>query len=317
MTFAFDPRFPKNPNKTTWPWQPGQPVANVGEELPHISIITPSFNQGKFIEETIRSVLLQDYPNLQYIIIDGGSSDETVAIIKKYEPWISYWVSEPDRGQSHAINKGLALASGDWVAWLNSDDVYLPGALSTIGRAAVETDCAWLVGKTVMTDERLQQIGIFNPEMYTALGRDPRYQPQGWLDFVCTKRAGISLPQPSSFWRREAVLSAGGVDETIHYVMDHELYGRLAHLGLRPILLDSPLACFRSHPAQKTADFPVSFWREELSIVNRWLVRVDARERKKLSDYATWLERYIDQYKYRKLWPGFKSFVKKVIGYRR
>jgi len=112
-------------------------------------LITPSFNQGADIEETIRSVLLQGYPNLEYIIIDGGSSDETVDIIKKYAPWITYWVSEPDQGQSDAINKGLARATGEWVNWLNSDDFLLPGALSALVAAGELNSRRILAGTTL------------------------------------------------------------------------------------------------------------------------------------------------------------------------
>ena len=102
-----------------------------GEAWPRISIVTPSFNQGQFIEETIRSILLQGYPNLEYIIIDGGSTDESVEIIKKYEPWLTYWVSEKDRGQAHAINKGLERCTGEILAYINSDDYYYPGCFCT------------------------------------------------------------------------------------------------------------------------------------------------------------------------------------------
>lgn len=124
--------------KNGWPWE--APVLHEGHSLgdkhpyPKISIITPSLNQGDFIEECIRSVLLQQYPNLEYIIIDGGSQDNTVNIIKKYEPWIDYWVSEEDSGQSQAINKGMKIATGDIVAWLNSDDMYFPGVFFEIAR---------------------------------------------------------------------------------------------------------------------------------------------------------------------------------------
>src|SRR5437588_6081454 len=126
-------------DKTGWPWTietPPLPVVRPdGSCWPRISIVTPSYNQGQFIEETIRSVLLQGYPDLEYIIIDGGSQDESVEIIKKYEPWLTYWVSEQDRGQSHAINKGFDRSTGLILGWLNSDDVLLPNALATVAVA--------------------------------------------------------------------------------------------------------------------------------------------------------------------------------------
>ncbi len=126
------------PGKTGWPWTEESPqlpgTMPDGSPWPSVSIVTPSLNQRQFIEETIRSVLLQGYPDLEYIIIDGGSTDGSLEIIKKYEPWLAYRVSERDRGQSHAINKGWQRARGEILAWLNSDDTYNPGAI----RCAVE-----------------------------------------------------------------------------------------------------------------------------------------------------------------------------------
>ena len=124
-----------------------------GKPWPRISIVTPSYNQGQFIEETIRSVLLQGYPNLEYIIIDGGSTDNSVEIIKKYSPWLTYWVSERDRGQSHAINKGFEHASGDILGWLNSDDMLAMGSLRRVAEISVETGCDVLSGACAMIDE--------------------------------------------------------------------------------------------------------------------------------------------------------------------
>src|SRR5512134_129792 len=121
---------------------------------PKISIVTPSFNQGKYLERTIRSVIEQDYPNLEYIIIDGGSTDESVEIIRKYEKHLAYWVSEPDRGQSHAINKGFDRATGEIFGWLNSDDWYVPGALKAVAEAfAANPEAGAVVGAGEMVDE--------------------------------------------------------------------------------------------------------------------------------------------------------------------
>jgi glycosyltransferase involved in cell wall biosynthesis len=130
---------PPPAGKTGWPWTeetPALPAARSdGSAWPRITIVTPSYNQGQFIEETIRSVILQGYHDLEYIIIDGGSRDQSVEIIKQYEPWLTYWVSEQDRGQSHAINKGFDRSTGLILGWLNSDDVLLPNALATVAAA--------------------------------------------------------------------------------------------------------------------------------------------------------------------------------------
>src|SRR6266511_1227657 len=127
---------PAPPGKLGWPWttasQPLMGLTSQGQDWPRITVITPSYNQGKFIEETIRSILLQGYPDLEYLIIDGGSTDNTVEIIRKYERWLGFWTSEPDRGQSHAINKGLSRATGSLWGWINSDDLLLPDSIGSI-----------------------------------------------------------------------------------------------------------------------------------------------------------------------------------------
>src|SRR5438309_6203079 len=127
---------PPPPNHTGWPWTEGAaPLGELmgdGSPWPRITIVTPSYNQGRFLEETIRSVLLQGYPNLEYMVIDAASTDESVEIIRKYERWLAYWVSEKDRGQTHAINKGLAKATGEIFSYLNSDDLLAPGALAAV-----------------------------------------------------------------------------------------------------------------------------------------------------------------------------------------
>src|SRR5262249_7885222 len=145
--------------------------------------VTPSYNQGQFIEETIRSILLQGYPDLEYIIIDGGSTDESVATIKKYEPWLTYWTSERDRGQSHAINKGLAIATGSVFNWLNSDDLLLPSALAEIGgRFYREEALAYAVvnfgndGETTIANRSLSPNALISGQDGTSF-----HQPGVWL----------------------------------------------------------------------------------------------------------------------------------------
>src|ERR1051325_5733493 len=136
-------------DKAGWPWTEETPVLAKrmadGRTWPRISVITPSYNQAQFLEQTIRSVLLQGYPNLEYIIIDGHSSDGSAEIIKRYEQHLAFWVSEPDRGQSHAINKGLTMATGQIMCWLNSDDYYLPGTLETVATALADGTGAFAV----------------------------------------------------------------------------------------------------------------------------------------------------------------------------
>src|SRR5438067_1469746 len=153
---------PPPAGKTGWPWTDETPALQStrpdGSAWPRISIVTPSYNQGQFIEETIRSVLLQGYPDLEYIIIDGGSQDESVEIIKKYEPWLTYWVSEQDRGQSHAINKGFDRSTGLILGWLNSDDVLLPNALATVASAIPQPDEPVLIsGRAEIRDVSLTE----------------------------------------------------------------------------------------------------------------------------------------------------------------
>jgi glycosyltransferase involved in cell wall biosynthesis len=190
-----------------------------GRPWPKISIVTPSYNQDQFIEETIRSVLLQGYPNLEYIIIDGGSTDNSVEIIKKYSPWLTYWVSEPDRGQSHAINKGFSRARGEIFSWLNSDDFLLPRALSYIVEARKKdpSAVAWVGGCYCTTPE-----GRIVAEIVPrGLERDrmANWGHDGWFF------------QPSCFFAAWAWQKTEGLDESLHYAMDLDLWIRFAGLG--------------------------------------------------------------------------------------
>lgn len=229
---------------------------------PRISIITPSYNQGEFIEETIRSVLLQGYPNLEYLIIDGGSTDQTIDIIRKYEPWLTYWVSEPDRGQTHAINKGLARATGDILAYLNSDDYYLPGTLFKVAdhfRQHPETDL--LHGRCRYVNQQGQKIGEQWGDI-TALAEI--------LDLWNVWWNQRQFVQPEVFWSRRIANQIGCFNEALHYVMDYEYWCRILQAGGQVHRIDDEFTCFRltdtqkSNQSQQVAD-------ELRAVVQPWL----------------------------------------------
>ncbi|MGA7326110.1 MAG: glycosyltransferase family 2 protein [Rhodomicrobium sp.] len=191
-----------------------------GSPWPRISIVTPSFNQGQYIEETIRSVLLQGYPNLEYIIIDGGSTDNSVEIIKKYEKWLTYWVSEADRGQSHAINKGFARSTALLGNWLNSDDVLLRGALKAIANSYRQGGgCGFIVGRSEHRNPTGEAVW-HKVEVLPLHTHD-------LLDYFL----GVYIPQPSCFFELELYRKAGKLDETLHYAMDLDLWLKLASFG--------------------------------------------------------------------------------------
>src|SRR5258707_1930223 len=203
---------------------------------PKLSIVTPSFNQGKFIEETILSVLDQEYANLEYIIIDGGSTDETVKGIKRYEKHLAYWVSEKDRGQVHAINKGIAKTTGDVFGFLNSDDLYLPGTFA----AAAEhfgnhPESEWVCGDTVMFGD-----GIEDELIRTVVPKSAAH---------CLSWA-YTAAQPGHFWKRDLVES--GFDEAWPYDFDHDLYVRLLLAGHKCEHIPMAFARYRLHAASKT-----------------------------------------------------------------
>lgn len=244
-------------DKPGWPWTEETPPLPLtkpdGTDWPKISIITPSYNQARYLEETIRSVLLQGYPNLEYIIIDGGSTDESVDIIKKYEPWLSYWVSEKDRGQSQAINKGFAKATGDIFAWINSDDYYAPGAFARVADAFLQHDTQWVAGITC----RVHPDGeIFK------LSRKPPKKLEIWY-------VGGQYQQQGTFWRRNLWEFAGGVDETLHFAFDYDLWMKFIKVQPFAFWIDQPLANFRIHPESKTSLDQLKFMKERQIVYNR------------------------------------------------
>ncbi len=258
-------------NKTGWPWTKQSELLTEttvdGQHWPKVSIVTPSYNQGRFIEECIRSVLLQNYPNLEYIIIDGGSTDETIDIIKKYESWLAHWESEPDRGQSHAINKGLEKSTGKLFNWHNSDDVLMPDSLATMARAVVEYPQAGYVhGRRIFIDDKSKIRGG------DKLGYDNK------ISFSPELTASISSlktgSQPTCLMDRDLVIQAGKVDENLHYIMDIDLLLRIA-LIKKPIYINSPLTYVRIHPDTKSLQWNARRARERIYVARKIFSRND------------------------------------------
>ncbi len=209
--------------------------------LPKISVVTPSYNQGDYIEDTIKSVLGQNYPNLEYIVMDGGSTDQTFDVLRKYEDRLT-WISEPDNGQSDALNKGLRMVTGDVVAFINTDDVYEPGALLTVGQFfAQNAQADWVTGKC-------RNVGTDGQEIRKAITHYKNF----WLRLGVQRLLFVLnyVSQPATFWRKEALEKVGLFDESLHYAMDYDYWLRM--LGTyRLHFIDQYLARFRIHPTSK------------------------------------------------------------------
>jgi glycosyltransferase involved in cell wall biosynthesis len=238
---------PPPEGRSGWPWTEGAGTP-ARSDLPRISIVTPSFNRVGLIEETIRSVLLQGYTDLEYIIIDGGSTDGTVDVIRRYEPWLAHWVSEPDEGQSEAINRGLERSTGEVVAYINSDDLYTPGSLLRVGRAFLNGDVFWLSGRG----------RLFGPGVgwgYT-WPRRPWTRRWQWL-------VGNCLVQPSTFWRRRAMEDVGLFRTDLDVSMDYEYWLRLVAAGYELEWLDEVLSRFRIHSGSITGAWEGDFASDE------------------------------------------------------
>lgn len=237
------------PGRTGWPWTETAPATRA--DWPRVTIVTPSYNQAEFLEETLRSVLLQGYPNLEYIVIDGGSTDGSRAILEKYSPWLDYWVSEPDRGQSDAINKGLARATGEWVNWLNSDDCLLPGALGSLINAA-DSDAVRIVAGTTVNIRDGHHFGRYTARIETW----PRT-----LFF-------LGVNQPGSLIRT-ADVRAAGVRNDLGLCMDLDLWQQVIRTHGPDCVrhVSGDVATYRYHEASKTCREADPFALEEYALL--------------------------------------------------
>ena len=224
------------------------------DKYPLVSIVTPSFNQARFLEYTLRSVLEQDYPNIEYLVVDGASTDGSLEIIKKYEKKLAWWVSEKDRGQAEAINKGLRKAKGEYIAWLNSDDMYARGAVrKAVGALQAEPALGMVFSNVFSIDADNQ---IFNTMRYSAYGL---------VDLMAFNIIG----QPGVFMRRAALEQAGYMDLNYHYLLDHQLWLRIASKA--PIrYVDDYFAAARFHADAKNVAMAAEFGREAFAILG-WM----------------------------------------------
>lgn len=226
---------------------------------PLVSIITPSFNQATYLEQTLTSVLGQDYPRLEYLVVDGSSTDGSVDIIKKYADKLTFWVSEKDSGQAEAINKGLSRARGKIIAWLNSDDTYLPGTISAAVKAfEANPDALLIYGDMLAVDEYGETINLLE------------YRQLRLEELLCFEIIG----QPAVFMSREALERAGLLDPSYHYFLDHHLWLRIALQG--PILhVKETWATARYHPEAKNRAKSTEFGREAFRILDWARTRSD------------------------------------------
>ena len=273
---------PPPQGKSGWPWTEEAPqlsdVMPDGNPWPRVSIVTPSFNQGVYLEETIRSVLLQGYPNLEYWVMDGGSSDQSEEILHRYAPWLAGWVSEKDGGQSDAINKGWSRGTGDFLSWINSDDVLLPGAIfNGIQFFENHPETGFVYGDL----EHIDQSGKF---LHFQTYRD--------FDLIETIRECRWISQPGNLFRRSILSQTGLLDPNLYFLMDFDFWikaGFVTKFGYLRI----PLARFREHADAKTASKIYLAAREIGGIYDRVYSRKDlpddlVRQRKRALSSSAW-----------------------------
>src|SRR6266540_2326897 len=217
-----------------------------------VSIVTPSYNQALYLEQTIQSVLEQDYPRIEYIVVDGASTDDSFEIIKKYNDRLAYWISEKDSGQAEAINKGFGRAKGEILAWLNSDDYYLPNTISAVVKCFEENpDVVMIYGDMLAVDGYGQTINVL------------KYKQLSLKDLLCFQILG----QPSVFFRRSALEKTGLLDTSFHFMLDHHLWIRLAQQG-RILHVPQVWSAARYHAQAKNRAKAAEFGREAFRVLD-------------------------------------------------
>jgi glycosyltransferase involved in cell wall biosynthesis len=281
---------PPPPEKTGWPWTEESPQLPEktpnGKEYPKISIVTPSYNQGQFIEETIRSVLLQGYPNLEYIIIDGGSTDNSVEIIKKYEPWLAYWVSEPDRGQSHAINKGWEKSTGDYLAWMNSDDLYLPYAVHQMIKVINNYNYDFIYSSSYYIGTSLEKSSVIEAHKT----RD--FKLKNLLKFF--NGVQYIIPSQSVFISKETLKKVGLLNENLNYCMDLDLFARIILTKPHAYIGSKPISFFRNHDRSKTSQQNQAMRNESIKIAQKYASFLTMKDWQEISNLMLYSQYFIE-----------------------
>ncbi len=264
------------PGKSGWPWTEESPAPSPDEVWPKITIVTPSYMQGQYLEQTIRSVLLQNYPNLEYFVFDADSTDGSREIIRQYEPWLAGWRSEKDAGQSAAVNEGWVRATGEVLAWINSDDWYQPGAFAAVAPLFSRSQpVAWVAGAL----DDCAPDG--SPLRRHAAKPTPLAQALGFRDF--------GYYQPAMFWSRGLVEQVGALETAMHLCFDLDFWARSLVAGFTLTAVEVPVACFRQHPTSKSATQLTTMMAESAEVFRRHSPALSATARRQSS---AWLREY-------------------------
>jgi len=273
----------------------------MNQDLPLVSIVTPSYNKGSFIEETILSVRNQTYPHIEHIVVDGGSTDETLAILRKYSDSLT-WISEPDEGQSDAINKGWRMAKGEILAYLNADDTYMPWAVQTaVEFFADNPDIGMVYGGCNLIDERGEVIGQYGAR---------EFESGELLWGPCV------IPQPAALLRRVVLDDVGYLDTSLHMVMDLDLWIRIGP-KYKVLYVPRVLASFRSYPGGKTFSERERYWHERFALLDKTYSNLELPDtvrsmRNQAYSYAHF-EMGLDYYSQRKMKEARRHLIKSVI----